>query len=623
MTFPGPLAEVAAGVMVLGASAGLGRAALPLAGIRGGGLASTAAGLAAGGLGVYACALAGLAYPVTGWAVVAAGAGCGMTVVGRALPVPAREADGAWERWTGGAVAAIALLALASALVPPVTYDAVAYHLVLPQQQALIHKATPTPWYLASSLPFLVHAGYLWAWLLGGDWRGAAVIDWAAGAAATAAVYRLARDAGLDRPGGLAAALIWQSIPIVVMESSAPLSDLEPCLYALLALGAFLRWRRGRQPRGLALAAVWCGLAGACKYVSGLVLLAMLPVVLAAAAPARTRVRRCLMMAALAGTAVAPVLLRNWLCDGAPLFPFLTGAPQGAKLVAWNRGISAVERTVWNGVSAPLRMAWEGRRFATRDLWQTGLVFAGLYLLPLFGWRAARGGNRGADRPLLWLAVTAAALWGFAFHGYWLVRYILVVAAICAVLWAGLAGGRRSVLAAVVGVLLASVLPHAPALAGPVRWFARAGWSTDAYLGLIPPYTWPYRSCLYLREQTPRDARILTVFEPQVFYARRRVFNSVMGDVSMIETLLAESRDLDGLLRRLARLKVGYLLVAEGVDAEHARLYLMNVNDRQLALLRILLADGAELLYRGPEAAHAVYRVRAPHVDKRGRGRIA
>ncbi len=631
--------EATAGIFVLLASAGLGSPALLSLGVRGGWLSRLAMGLGVGGMAIYALALAGLAFPVLAWLTVA---------VGLIAPLAERVAgtwseavEGSWLRRktmsrTGPAPAIRSLsfdlfesiliasmlvllaVAFAGAMVPPVTYDTVAYHLVLPQQQIMIHKATPTPWFLASSLPFLVHAGYLWAQLLGGEWRGPAVVDWAVGVGATTAVFRLAAAAGLARPNALAAALIWHATPIVLLEMQSPLSDLQPCLYAVLALAAFLRWRAGGQPRGWAVAAAWCGLGGACKYVAALVLAAMVPLVLVGPGRAMLRGRRVLVMAALAGLAVMPVLARNWLCDGAPLFPFLTGAPQGAKLVAWNRGISAVERTACNAASSPVRMAWDGKRFASRDLWQVGFLFASIAFLPLFGWRA-RPRGWGVHRSIGWLALTAAALWLFAFYGYWLVRYILVAGAIGAVLWASLPQASRAGLVAVVVLLAAAALPHARSVLSPLREYVRAGATVDGYLSTLPPYTWPYRSCLYLREQTPSSARVLTVFEPQVFYARRRVFNSVMGDVSMIETLLAQSASRADLLRRLRRLRIGYLLVALGVDAEHARLYLMTMNDRQVALLRDLLAGGLVPCYQGPMAAHAVFAVPPAKLTRGGR----
>lgn len=607
-------AQYVAGGAVLTAGTGLGGAALPLIGRSRppDPVEAAAAGLALGAMALWSAGLCGLAFPAAGWFLAAAGAG---SVIRRRVPWSAAVVDAAGSGWPAAAVLVLALCSLMLCLVPPTMYDTVSYHLVVPQQILLRHKVTAMAHFLPAAFPFIAQGGYLWGFLLGGGWRGAAIVNASAAVLGALLVARLGAAVGLERPSRWAAAAGWFAIPLVQTVAATPLADLQVVVYALLATATVAERPNARSAWWLA--GLWAGLAGACKYQAAVILVPLAAGAWLAARSPRGRVRRVAVLAAGATVPLAVIWAKNWAFLADPVFPFLTPGETREKLLAGLSGHYLIARSLSGALTLPARLAWPGNHppFA-REIWETGPVLLVLYGLPWLAWRERTA------RPVL-AAVLAGALglYALGFALAWQMRHFLPLTAVCAVAWMVLAERWRGGRAAVFAGLCLGAAPAWPGVVAPFRAWIAAGARTEGYLGAFggPSALWPYRASVWVRDHTPPAARVLCVFEPQAFYADRRLETSLMNDRSLLEDELAASGDAAGLSRRLRRHGITWLLVCNGLPPDHAALYLRDVSNRQRAVLRELIGAVAvtrfgrgDGLYLVQELVDPGTRARAP-----------
>jgi len=577
-------AQSVAGVLILAAGAGLGGLVLPWLGPdrRPGPIESTVAGLAVGAFLLWSAGLCGLAVPAAGWILLAAGLA---EVARRRWPRWAVPAGTGPIGWPAAAVFVLSGCALTLSLVPPTMYDTVSYHLVVPQQILLRHKVTSMEHFLPAAFPFVAQGGYLWAFLVGSGWRGAGLLNAGTAVLAALVIVRLGAALGLKGPSRWAAAAVWLAIPLVQTVAGTPLADLQVVVSALLAVVVVAEHPRARSSWWMA--GIWAGLAGSCKYQAAVILL---PLAAGAWMAGRSPRARARLLTALGAGALAPLAVigaKNWIFLGDPVFPFLTPGETREKLLAGLSGHYEIARSVSGALALPARLAWPGGRPPfSREIWETGPVLLALYGLPWLAWRER------AARPVL--AAVAAGTLGMYALGFalaWQMRHFLPLTAVCAVAWLAAAERWRRGRELVFAALCVLAVPAWPGVVAPFRSWLAAGGRTDAYLGAFggPSALWPYRASVWVRDHTPAAARILCVFEPQAFYAGRRLETSLMNDRSLLEDELAASPDAAGLSRRLRRHGITWLLVCNGLAPDHAALYLRDISNRERAVLRDLI----------------------------------
>jgi hypothetical protein len=255
--------------------------------------------------------------------------------------------------WLAAAFVGLLLgLGLLRALAPPVTWDALVYHLTLPAIYVRTHglRVNTADFNLFSGMPGLTEMLYTFAGLLRVEATEGAIaaqmLGWLFGAALCLGLAFCAGDLGM---------LAWVAPAILLSSTSVALelawayADLPLMLMALACLLALRQWRRYRQAgeparRWLALAGAFAGLACGCKYTGAIIPLAGAVLVAAVAIfeTADSGLRRAwgglkaaAVFGGLAALTFGPWLIKNWYYTGSPLYPLLWPAADMDALRLW------------------------------------------------------------------------------------------------------------------------------------------------------------------------------------------------------------------------------------------------------------------------------------------------
>ncbi len=340
-----------------------------------------------------------------------------------------------------------AVCAVLLAFAPPLSLDALVYHLGIPKQFALQGQAYEMPWNILSYFP--QHAELLFGLTLELDKTGILAQLLHLGAAfwtLTVVVRTGTREFGRVA-GGLAAVILF-SIPVYCLISGWAWNDWFVLLYAALALDQVLLLRTANSSRRYLLAAVFLGSAAAVKYTA-LPLLALLAVGFS------KQNRRLMPAAALAAALLlGPWYGKNLVQQANPVFPFFSTIHGTGSLTDYRGDVEAADR--WLGYLGRRDMVDESVGLlwiagvplglgilvsARRRLWPLGAV-AALYLItavifhptvrafgPLFlvgSWLNAQGivvlARKRWSRRIL-LAVTGFLLWTNLVQVLWVMRH--------------------------------------------------------------------------------------------------------------------------------------------------------------------------------------------------------
>jgi hypothetical protein len=260
----------------------------------------------------------------------------------------------------GWAVAACALVLLVvsavEALAPPVHFDALVYHLSLPEEflsQGSIAFGGSNPYW---GMPLGAEMLYTWALSLGRA-QTAALLGWMIGVLTLLGVLGVGRAFGPRGGwGGVAALLCGETISASLGWSYA---DWPAALHGLGVLIALLSWEERRDVATAALAGVLAGWAVGVKYSAALVVPAGVCVFLG-----RARLRESWRPAlAFVGAGVlgcVPWLAKNLLYTGVALFPFFGRNPWVSPVSQSLYSGGALEVSLLEAVLTPVLATFRG-----------------------------------------------------------------------------------------------------------------------------------------------------------------------------------------------------------------------------------------------------------------------
>jgi hypothetical protein len=278
-------------------------------------VAGATLGLGLLSLGMFALGAARLLRPWTGSALLGVLWLAGWTEARAAAASLADGARRALERpWLSALIGLPLLAALWACLVPPHQYDALVYHLALPQEYLRAGRLYAPRGIVYAHFPQNGEMLFTLALSLGSDLL-AQMYAWLASALAVLWVLSFGRRVTKAAPW--AAVLVATHTAVLLLSSTAYVETLV-MLWTTGAILSFLASGEGEDRGLLLLSAAFTGLALGAKYYAGL---------LAAALFLRLVWKRRWGAAALFTGVVtalfAPWLVKNWLLAGNPVFPFL------------------------------------------------------------------------------------------------------------------------------------------------------------------------------------------------------------------------------------------------------------------------------------------------------------
>jgi len=448
-------------------------------------------------------------------------------------------------------VTAFAALTLLGALAPKGAndWDALSYHLAVPQLYLDAHRILPLPWMSHSNFPFTTEMLYT----LGLGVQGqalASAFHWAFGWLLIAGLLSVTARLATPR-AAVFAALALLSAPLLWWEMTTANNDLSLAAFVFFAAWAAWRWKGGE--RGwLAVAALLAGFAAGTKLM-GLLMIAL--VALSALwwlrAKLLTGLRVAAAAAVLALVIASPWYIKTYAWTGNPVYPFFYSVFGGRN---WDASLAAsyaesqaqfgllegdkpgdqrrIERLAllpWNLTMAPHRFF----DHPERPLGYVGLGPLFLALLPaLLLWRRQPSGAR----YLLLLALFTFAAWAVTVQHLRYLLHALPLAAVGVGIAAdGLARGGRLARGAVNGVFGAAAglsflllfllsLQHITAAVGLQ--------SQEDYLRANLD---EYRAVEWINQNLLADATVITLGEPRGFYLRRNYLWADPGHSALID----------------------------------------------------------------------------------------
>jgi hypothetical protein len=332
------------------------------------------------------------------------------------------------EIWTvsdrfGRFVAALTGLMLLSALflalAPPIKFDSLVYHLLLPDAYLREGRVVYLPWIMKTGMPQTAEMLYTWAMAIAGG-SGAAVFGWATGTVTIAGLlgYLYQRFEARTAWVGTAALMAGFTLPVALSWAYV---DWWCLTFGFGALVALDQWRQRGERRALVLAGVMAGFALGTKYPAGVLGLAAGAALLLHTWRRREKLlARILIFGAAAIIAPLPWFIKNVLTTGNPLYPlfFESGA-----MTAVRHGVYQVipPYGTWQDlVFLPFWATYMGHEGADGYGAAIGPLLLGLGLLAWLGWRKLLPEQRAALENATVFAVVGVMVWavGNQFSGF-------------------------------------------------------------------------------------------------------------------------------------------------------------------------------------------------------------
>ncbi|HSV86967.1 MAG TPA: glycosyltransferase family 39 protein [Levilinea sp.] len=320
-----------------------------------------------------------------------------------------RQSD-RFSRTLGSLIAGLLFAALLYGLAPPLKYDSLVYHLVLPDAYLRAGRIEYLPWIMKSGMPQTAEMLYALSMALSGA-AGAAVMGWAVSVVTVMGLWGYLHQRLGARPAwvGIAALLAGFSMPI---HTSWAYVDWWCLMFGFGALVCLDRWRQDGVTHHLVIAGLMAGFALGTKYPAGVLGIAAGTTLLWNIWRKREKLLpRLFTFGAVAVLAPLPWLVKNFVTTGNPLYPlfFVSGS-----MTAVRHEVYQVLPPYGNWqdfVLLPFFATYMGHDTAVGYSVAIGPLLLALGLLSWIGWRRLAGEQRLSLESATVFAITGLVVW--------------------------------------------------------------------------------------------------------------------------------------------------------------------------------------------------------------------
>jgi len=320
------------------------------------------------------------------------------------------RASSRFGRVIAGMLLVILSMTLIESLAPPTHWDALVYHLALPQFYLEMHRFLYNPDIMFWGMPQTAEMLYTWAMSLSGR-SGAVVLGWMAGLIAITGllgllIEKLGMNAAWAGVGALLAGFTLAS------GLAWGYNDWWMVLFGAGFLISLSNWMESEQDSRLALSGILAGMAISSKYTAGILLICGAVVIILRFQSDLPRLLRALFwFAAPALLVFSPWLLKNILATGNPVYPLIlpSGSMSALRLALYQGGDPWGN---WLDVFLlPARLTFLGVDRGLGYSASVGPLLLGLGLAAGLGWRSRMESEKTFIRLAGTIAVSGLIIW--------------------------------------------------------------------------------------------------------------------------------------------------------------------------------------------------------------------
>ncbi|GAK60444.1 glycosyl transferase family 39 [Candidatus Vecturithrix granuli] len=459
-----------------------------------------------------------------------------------------------------------------AAATPPFFFDALTYHLAVPQKYLQSHSFHYIPHHHYSNYP--ANIGMLF--LVGLSFSGgmlAQLLSWIYAPMTVLSVYAFTKSRW-GNSVAITAAIILFFVPGILIVSMLTSVDNGVMFYAFLSFSAFLTWCSRRQRCWFILSGIFCGLAIGSKYTAiavtflTLELLLFLHEYVFEKCPLLSVLRKMVLFGLIVLAITSPWFIKNSLYTGNPLYPFFNSffGVQESESLGYRQILSRkipssrdwLERIFSYYLAAP----WTTTMKITGAAGISGILF--LISFPLLF------GLKKMERAIQYLLIVSGSsflVWVlFLPH---VLRYAFPILPLFSIvvaytLWhSSMSHYGKKILLSGLSLIL---LYH-------FGLFFRESSIFQSMTYLFPPQSKEvflrehgvnsYPALAYINTETPPDSKILFIGEMRGFYCEREYeLQVVRGDEDIfLQQLILEANSVTEVLQELQQKKFSHLLV--------------------------------------------------------------
>ncbi|HLD30249.1 MAG TPA: glycosyltransferase family 39 protein [bacterium] len=298
---------------------------------------------------------------------------------------------------------------------PEIFYDTLNYHLGVPQKYIIKHRILPMPYKHPSHMPMLVSMIFMEGMILKGA-MVAKLLNFSFGILTASGIFSFCRKYFKSHAAGILSAVIYYSVPQIILRSWWATNDTGLGLFTLLSLYSLIDYLEEKDPKKLILSGLFAGFIIGTKYtgmffIFGLVVL-LFP-----------KIKKISLWALVIFLLFSPWLVKNSVETGNPFFPFLSGVFNKNPFLksTYSEKFYANPFTGLSTLKKIMMLPWDlslkgggTQEYDSPDYYMTGAVF--LAFLPLLLFLRKRENYKIISRLFLF-AVFSYVFWAFFSSG--------------------------------------------------------------------------------------------------------------------------------------------------------------------------------------------------------------